>query len=67
MNKNKDKIKALKRENQAIREFVNRCDRIRCDDKKMIQYIVPDDAHYYSYKQGIDYMLDSLKYILKKG
>jgi hypothetical protein len=68
MNKDKrqDKVKTLKRENQAIRELVNRYDKIRNDDKKMIQYLVPDDAHFYSYKQGMDTILDSLKYILNK-
>ena len=64
---NNDKLKTLKRENQAIRELVNRYDKILYDDKKMMQYIVPDDAHYYSYQRGMNEVLSSLKYILKKG
>lgn len=64
--KSKDKIKTLKRENQAIRELVNRYDKILYDDKKMAQYIVPDDAHYYSYRNGMEQILGSLKYILNK-
>ena len=55
--------KKIKRENQNIRELVNNLER----DREKIALNLCESYDYYSFLNGFDYVLDELKWILKKG
>lgn len=56
-------IKSLKRENQNIREILNRLER----DRKEIAGDLSEDYDYYSFLRGMDYVIDKLKNELNKN
>ena len=56
-------IKKSKRENQNIRELVNRLEK----DREKIALNLNEYYDYYSFLNGFDYVLDELKWVLKNS
>ena len=56
-------IKKTKRENQNIRELVNRLGK----DREKIALNLNASYDYYSFLNGFDYVLDELKWVLKNS
>ena len=56
-------IKKTKRENQNIRELVNRLEK----DREKIALNLNESYDYYSFLNGFDYVLDELKWVLKNS
>ena len=55
-------IKRLKKENQNIRELINKLEK----NRRHIAMNIDLDYDYYSFLRGFDYVLDELKYQLNK-
>lgn len=58
---NNEYVKDLKRENQNIREKLNDLEKNRED----IAFYIGEDTDYYSFLQGFDYAIESLRNALK--
>ena len=56
-------IKCLKKENQNIRELVNKLEK----NRQQIAMNMNLDYDYYSFLRGFDYVLNELKYQLNKN
>lgn len=56
-------MKRLKKENQNIRELINKLEK----NRQQIAMNIDLDYDYYSFLRGFDYVLDELKYQLNKN
>ena len=56
-------IKKLKRENQNVRETINRLNK---DKKRLAMELAKDDG-YYSFLCGFDWVIDEIREALNKG
>ena len=55
-------IKKLKRENQDVREIVNKLEK----NREKIALGISEYDNYYSFVKGFDYVLDEIKTVLNK-
>lgn len=61
----KEKLKAIKSDSQKARTTLNRFKKLLNNDKELMKYI-PEDRDYYSFKRGMEMVVDELDYQLNK-